>query len=302
MAVPQNSRATWAASLDGQADPILDEPDLCPPPTQQTKGRCLVTSLPAELTRQILGYLVPTGCAYHFLRCRPTGTVRAVGDKPWQLVQQIVPSEESPHKTVASAHLALAATNRHFNRLVYDVFYGENSFAFNIGITSMEAKMGSVDFNQWESWTRIIEEEGVAGPLGPLTARAAGHVREVTLLVAGSVAHTAKHVERLGSMVADAVDTLSHGSIAHLAVHVEVADRVDKRFDTIRLDKLEVSLHDGRVKIEVRDPELQRLSRMSKMRLAVEPLLKLRGIRRIQVSGLVAEDFAEELQRVSEGK
>ena len=166
--------------------------------------------LPTEVWRMIVAYLVPVGCAYNFITLDyllyPSAEGNdAGGAKFCSLVQQMVPVEAAarslstgcsePNNPVVrgSAHVALANTNQYFQDLVYERFFGGNTFIFHQSTSPLLFSWTrSQDFTHWQSWSRIIAHSGPDdhpgkapfGLLGPLGSRAAKYLRKVHLVIA----------------------------------------------------------------------------------------------------------------------
>ncbi|KAK3386705.1 hypothetical protein B0H63DRAFT_468260 [Podospora didyma] len=316
MVVPK--RVTLDAYLNGEViDPIHDRADTSgdayPPPSKpahQSATTCLLEDLPYEILRQILEYLIPTGCAYQFLQCKrgkpPAG--------PYQVVQQIVPVTH--HQTVASAHLALAGTNKVFNAVVYDMFFGQNTFIFNVCPVNMLSRLHLTSPNRWVSWSRTISSPKPPpkrksfkksssklsatvfpfGPLGPITSRAGRHLRTVFLLISAPLSHQKpSQLKKLEASVLRAVDILTAERqpghlIARLDIHVQAQRFVRSWADFHRLNRpwlppdqrkwdpgfivqvLDVGLDEvtGKVQVAIVREELEAPGRGNKIQKAVQ--------------------------------
>ncbi|KAK3389658.1 hypothetical protein B0H63DRAFT_464132 [Podospora didyma] len=171
-------------------DPALDLADTSgddypPPPSTEQKipGRCLIEELPIEVLRPILEYLIPTGYVYMFMQGVRHRPERDGGPKVVTIVQQMIPLS-GRHKTATSAHVALAAASRAWNEIIYDMFFGQNQFIFDISnvIRPIAVNFTHAQYASWESWSRTYPLS--SGPLGPLTSRAARHLQDVMLLLA----------------------------------------------------------------------------------------------------------------------
>lgn len=276
-----------------EIEPGLDTADRAgdayPAPTLPSNGRYMLASLPPELLHQILGYLIPRGCAYQFLVGKRT-------NKPIQIVQQVVPANGNGLRSV---HPALAATSRHWRDVVYGILYGQNSFVFNLGITTMEVGIGTHDFRKMESWVRILSDAPDSGsPLGPLTETVAAYLKSATLLFAYPVSTGTKEVNQIMSMVSRVTQMLGLTVFDELQIHIQPAQKTNKQYDTVYVDTLDVDFCEDtkRIKVQVRDSEIISPSRAQKVQRAFEPLVKLRAVGDVTISGLMTEDLARDLK------
>ena len=107
----------------------------------------------------------------------------------------------------------------------------------------------------------------------------------------------------LAGVMGDAVDVLATSTIRHLRISADMSERVNKLFDTVRVDKLEASFCEstGKMKVELRDPEIEIPRRGNRLQIALEPLLRLRACDDLVLSGLMSEEFTNELRRVAVG-
>ncbi|KAK1773708.1 hypothetical protein QBC45DRAFT_339290 [Copromyces sp. CBS 386.78] len=203
---PDWDMAEGAGSGCENRHPVVSSPE-----AQQTSSPYRFKQLPAEVWRMIVAYLVPVGCAYSFITLDyllyPSGERTDVaGSRFCSLVQQMVPVELAARSSPGSsdtttpavrgfAHVAIANTNRFFQELVYERFFGGNTFIFHQSTSPiLFSWTKSEDFSRWQSWSRIIarsepdDEPGTApfGLLGPLGPRAARYLREFHLVIASS--------------------------------------------------------------------------------------------------------------------
>ncbi|KAK3948412.1 hypothetical protein QBC32DRAFT_59534 [Pseudoneurospora amorphoporcata] len=210
-------------------------PVVSSPEAQQISSPYRFKQLPAEVWRMIVAYLVPVGCAYSFITLGyllyPSGEGTDVaGSRFCSLVQQMVPVELAARSSPGSsdtttpvvrgfAHVAIANTNRFFQELVYERFFGGNTFIFHQSTSPiLFSWTKSGDFSRWQSWSRIIarpepdDEPGTApfGLLGPLGPRAARYLREVHLVIASPPTESAdaEAMTKLANMVDSAVTLL----------------------------------------------------------------------------------------------
>ncbi|RYP75033.1 hypothetical protein DL771_002681 [Monosporascus sp. 5C6A] len=262
--------------------------DAYPASTTPCTSRHRLAALPQAILQQILGYLVPRGSAYQFFYVRRK-------NKPLAMVQQFIPANEHG---LGSAHLALAGTSRYWRDVVYSMFYGMNTFAFNIGTTTMQISVGSHSFPRFESWIKVLSEEH-SGPLGPMNQVTAKYLKSAILLFAYPVSLGSKEVGRLADVVTRAASMLESATLSKLQIHLEALGRVDEKYDTIPVDSLDVDFcgTTNVMQVKVRDPRVVPPSgRSNKVQRAFEPLLKLKAVSEPVISGLIAEDFAQELK------
>ncbi|KAK3386369.1 hypothetical protein B0T20DRAFT_365878, partial [Sordaria brevicollis] len=178
------------------------DPQISSREAPQNPSHCRLEKLPVQVLKMIVEYLVPVGCAYSFMTLdyllypSADGTDVA-GARFCSIVQQMVPlwpkaklsswsSNQTPPVVRGSAHLALANTNRFFQELVYERFFGGNTFVFHQAASPFLFNwIKSKNFDCWQSWSRILahsgpdDEPGKApfGLLGPLGSRAARYLR-----------------------------------------------------------------------------------------------------------------------------
>ena len=267
--------------------------DLCERPIKQellkgdSHAPCGLLKLPPELMRQILDYIIPSGCVFHFL-----STLQ-------QVVQKLVP------KTVprpASVHTGLAATSKALHDTVCRMLYGENIFVFNIATRPIRARVYSNDFRAWESWSRLHSGHGAQGhesrSLGPITARTAPYLRKVGLIITHSMTAGTEDIQALGKLVTQAAHVLRHGngSLERLVVDFRPAVSMDQRSGTLTVDRLQADPgKDGRMHIKLREVKDDGGSRQNKIQKVLEPLRALKGIKCVKMTGALDEEFAEEL-------
>ncbi|RYO82385.1 hypothetical protein DL766_004735 [Monosporascus sp. MC13-8B] len=262
--------------------------DAYPAPTATCTSRHRLAALPQEILQQILGYLVPRGSAYQFFYAKHN-------NKPVTVVQQFIPANEHG---LRSAHLALAGTSRYWRDVVYSMLYGINMFVFNIGTTTMETSVESHDFKQFESWVRVLSEEH-SGPLGPMSQATAKYLKSAILLFAFPISLGSKEASQLADVVARAARMLESAAFSKLQIHLQALGRISKAYDTILVDSLDVDFcgTTNVMQVKLRDPKVvPPSSRSNKVQRAFEPLLKLKAVGEPLISGLVAEDFAQEMK------
>ncbi|RYP86376.1 hypothetical protein DL769_000760 [Monosporascus sp. CRB-8-3] len=287
----------WASNLDAFAGGEEIEPkwnledragDAYPAPTATCTSRHRLAALPQEILQQILGYLVPRGSAYQFFYAKHN-------NKPVAVVQQFIPANEHG---LRSAHLALAGTSRYWREVIYSMFYGKNMFVFNIGTTTMESSVESHDFKRFESWVKVLSEEH-SGPLGPMSQTMARYLKSTTLLFAFPISLGSKEVGQLADVVTRAARMLESATFSKLQIHLQALARINKMYDTIRVDSLDVDFCEttNAMQVKLRDPKVvPPSSRSNKVQRAFEPLLKLKAVGEPVISGMVAEDFAQEIK------
>ncbi|RYP14592.1 hypothetical protein DL765_006263 [Monosporascus sp. GIB2] len=286
-----------AANLDAFAGGEEIEPkwnmedragDAYPAPTATCTGRHRLAALPQEILQQILGYLVPRGSAYQFFYARRN-------NKPVAVVQQLVPANGYG---LRSTHLALAGTSRYWRDIVYSIFYGLNTFVFNIGITTMETSVESHNFKRFESWVKVLSEEH-SGPLGPISQATAKYLKSAMILFAFPISLGSKEVRQLADVVTRAARMLESATFSELQIHLQALGRISKTYDTILVDSLDVDFcgTTNVMQVKLRDPKVvPPSSRSNKVQRAFEPLLKLKAVGEPLISGLMAEDFAQEMK------
>ncbi|KAK8034639.1 hypothetical protein PG993_009634 [Apiospora rasikravindrae] len=290
-----------------------------------TTPQGLLGTLPPELLQQILepllleGLFSSAGCATQFFYGR-----RA--NKHIQIVHQMIPlpqrhgKSDIPATTVPGAKgLSLAQTSRFWRDYIYSRLYGQNNaFVFNMGINTHEVLLGSRDYRPWQSWVRALapppsSDGETPPPFGPLTGHALKWLRDVTLVIACPVSHGAREVARLEAEVRRAVEMLRQCErLDSLQLCLQVCERADKRYDTLKISLLDVSLaaegeiesgrtYDGgrrRMTVHIRDPVVQEPTRLNKLQRAFEPLLKLEDVaRKVDIYGLMTREFHDELSR-----
>ncbi|RYP22758.1 hypothetical protein DL767_008985 [Monosporascus sp. MG133] len=261
--------------------------DAYPAPTATCTSRHRLAALPQEILQQILGYLVPRGSAYQFFYARRN-------NKPVAIVQQFIPANEHG---LRSAHLALAGTSSYWRDVVYNMFYSINMFAFHIGTTTMEISVESHDFKRFESWVKVLSDEH-SGPLGPMSQATARHLKSGMLLFAFPISLGSKEVGQLADVVTRAARMLESATFSKLQIHLQASGRMNKMYDTIRVDSLDVDFCETTnvMQAKLRDPKVvPPSSRSNKLQRAFEPLLKLKAVEPV-ISGLMAEDFAQEIK------
>ncbi|RYP47651.1 hypothetical protein DL768_006304 [Monosporascus sp. mg162] len=261
--------------------------DAYPAPTATCTSRHRLATLPQEILQQILSYLVPRGSAYQFFYARRN-------NKPVAIVQQFIPANEHG---LRSAHLALAGTSCYWRDVVYGRFYGINMFAFNIGTTTMEISVESHNFKRFESWVKVLSEEH-RGPLGPMSQATAKYLKSAMLLFSFPISLGSKEVGQLADVVTQAARMLESATFSKLQIHLQALGRMNKMYDTIWVDSLDVDFCDttNLMQVKLRDPKVvPPSSRSNKMQRIFEPLLKLKAVEPV-ISGLMTEGFAQEIK------
>lgn len=210
-------------------------PTVSSPQAPQKPSHYRLEKLPVQVLKMIVAYLVPVGCAYSFITLDyllyPSADgADLAGARFCSLVQQMVPlwpiEELSPWSSNraapvvrGSAHLALANTNRFFQELVYERFFGGNTFIFHQATSPFLFNwIRSKDFDCWQSWSRILAHSGPNdvpgkapfGLLGPLGSRAARYLRNVHLIIASPPTEVgdAEAMTKLADMVDSTITLL----------------------------------------------------------------------------------------------
>ena len=80
-------------------------------------------------------------------------------------------------------------------------------FPFNISMMAIELNIGSEDFRQFETWTKVLPQ-APSGPLGLLTQTAFIHLRPGVLLVAYPPSQSPEDVHELTTVVSAAMRRL----------------------------------------------------------------------------------------------
>ena len=267
--------------------------DLSERPTKQdlpagnSSAACGLLKLPPELMKQILEYIIPSGCVFHFL------------STPKHVVQKLVPKTVS---RPASVHTRLAATSKALHDTVCRMLYSENIFVFNIASRPIRARVYSSDFRAWESWSRLHSGRGAQGhesrSLGPITARTTPYLRKVGLIITYSMLAGTEDVQALGKLVEGAAGVLEHGNgkLERLVVDFRPAVSTDQRSDTLTVERLQADPgKDGRMHIKLREVNDDGGRRQNKIQKVLEPFRALKGIKGVKLTGAVDEGFAKEL-------
>lgn len=192
----------WDMAERADSDGTSGHSVISSPKTQHKSSPYRFDQLPAEVWKMIVAFLVPVGCAYCFITfdylLYPSAEGNDLaGARFCSLVQLMIPVwptarssdffSPAPPVVRGSAHMAVANTNRFFQDLVYERFFGGNSFILHQTTSRiLFSWTRSEDFNRWQSWSRIIthsepdDEPGKApfGLLGPLGPRAAKYLRK----------------------------------------------------------------------------------------------------------------------------
>ncbi|KAK3681556.1 hypothetical protein B0T22DRAFT_539946 [Podospora appendiculata] len=284
-----------------RVEPALDNRDTSgyayPPPSKRPRGRCYLQELPWELLDQILDYLIPSGCAYYFLKASSKTTIA-----PWpfqcQIIQQMVP-EHVKIKTVSSAHMALAATNQNFNRIVYDKFYARNKFVFTLSLLGFRASRARVS---------MMRLHGQAGSAWPSTRPAGTSLPKITTDLTGTKAVVSRAVDIL---LGGKDDFPGRGKLQLDELNVRLRIEKKSAFDSFYwIHLLNASVNDatGRMEFKFVDnttvPRHRYSTRDLRTKnegLVARPLLRLRGMAtQVAISGHVTETYAKELQEMIE--
>lgn len=252
-----------------------------------SEGCSMIFELPVEIMRQILDYMLPSGQTFHFLPARDQ-------KQHVQVVQRLALTE-SNEQSGTPTYLALAATCRELQDLIYAIVYGENDFIFNISAVPVRAKLRSSNFRKFTSWSRLLRQ--TPQPLGPLTARAATYIKKVTLLIALTPSHGTKDVNELEKLVTEAAEILTHCKrLQHLTIDFQLAPRVARNDDALSVDRLDVDFRDGQLEVGIWKPEVETVRRPNMTQRVLLPLMRIRGVRKLALSGTMSEDVFGELQ------
>ncbi|KAK3720636.1 hypothetical protein LTR37_003685 [Vermiconidia calcicola] len=274
---------------DEELDPILETVERVAPQkvSKRSKGRCMITKLPCEILRQILDYIVSSGCVYHFLPCRYM-------KEPAQVVQRLNNAKASFPTCV---DVSLAATCSALHGTVCSILYGENDFIFNISAASINTSISSTTFSGFESWSRVL---GTAPQsLGSIGVHAAKYIKHASLIIALPIGYGTREVGTLRAIVQKAVDVLRRATnMEHLTIDFQLPAWVGGHKGALGIDRLaaHVDAKTGKLNVRVLDPTLEPVWRRNKAERALEPLLGLKGVKEILLSGMISETFTEELR------
>ncbi|KAK3391174.1 hypothetical protein B0H63DRAFT_520368 [Podospora didyma] len=247
------------------------------------------------------------------------------------VAQQMIPrgGRGHHHATAVSAHLALAATSRAWNAVMYDMFYGENTFIFNVDrfhSVHINTAYEADDHDAWESWSRTYRLLQAPGPLGPLTSRAAKHLQTVFLLLSEREIKNSfdlpqtKEEKPKPKLIQNVVDILMASRNKdsprikqfniHLAERPQMAIRdylsVDEwhriGYPTFVL-KAGLCKDTGRREVDWAEPKAggfrAKRAKLNVQHVAEKQLLRLRGCEHVSMRGRVTRHFVEEFPRVS---
>ena len=187
-------------------DPIFDlaeRTDTHDNETKQSQSRCLITELPYEILRQILDYIVPSGCVYQFIPSKQES-------RPTQIVQRFISSSDHYPSVV---ELAIAATCRTLQQRICEVLYGENEFILNIAVDSLIVLSAFKPSVRFESWSRLLCQP--PGPLASITARTAPFLKSVSLLIVFPHEDKEWQADELHGKLSTLVEILEHCKQLH---------------------------------------------------------------------------------------
>ncbi|KAK3704496.1 hypothetical protein LTR37_013779 [Vermiconidia calcicola] len=255
--------------------------------SKRSKGRCMTTELPYEIMRQILDYIIPSGCVYHFL---PTRYKR----QPAQVVQRLNNANVS---FPACVDVSLAATCSALQDTVCSILYGANDFLFNISAESITTAIRSKTFRKLETWSRVLRT--APRPLGPIGVHAAKYIKDASMVIALPIGYGTQEVGTLRAIVQKAVDVLRHATnMEHLTIDFQIPAWVGGHKGALGIDRLgaNVDPKTGKLYVRVLDPTLEPVWRRNKAERALEPLLGLAGVKELLLLGMMSETFAEELR------
>ncbi|KAK0723256.1 hypothetical protein B0T26DRAFT_705920 [Lasiosphaeria miniovina] len=304
--------------------------------TSSTAGAgasCFLGALPLEIVRLIVGFLVPTGCIVEFLKCRQWGRPWDHGIYPrskldWAFVPignlHAVVHQMAPSILAPSIDLGLAYTNRAFNSIVFEQFYGNNYFIFHLSTAEVGVEIKSDNFNAWQSCSRkfgrhptsdpqSFVENPAFGSLGPLSSRTAKYLRSVMLVVSSPWRPVKNQgVHHLTPIVSGAVDILLGSGNISEAAQLEQLDlhfAAEPEFYYQRYYHIIEGLHvnfdqeKGKMVVEFKSEPMHRSQlddrvppSHTKLLAPAEQLLRLRQVGRVSVSGDIKESFTRRLQ------
>ena len=254
--------------------------------------RAHLPNLPPEVLLQIIRPLIPTGQIFHF-----TPTSR--GERSLVSVHRLQPevrgvSGAKPENSSPTLS-TLAGICRRLNDVVYDVFYSESQFVFELAAQKLNSQV-TCESATIRSCHKLLATtlEGLA----PLSARTATYVMNLTLCVSLTAAYppTAEWRQLRAWMqeIADVIAGTPH-ELNQLAVDVGIATFRQKRYFT---DRLEVDASSGarhmKIKADADTEAAEDISMRAAERLQqlVRPLKCLASLPKLHFSGLSDQQLA----------